>query len=67
MSAKTDLIAIADATDAVGDPDHDAPRENLGEAALDRLLGRGVDPRKRVVENQDIRSEEPAWRHCSTR
>ncbi len=35
--------------------------------ALDRLLGRGVDPRKRVVENQDIRSEEPAWRHCSTR
>ncbi len=26
LSAKTDLIAIADATDAVGDADHGAPR-----------------------------------------
>ena len=50
-----DLVGQRDRRQAVGDDERRAARHHLAQRELDLLLGRGVDRRGRVVEDQDAR------------
>ena len=50
-----DLVGQRDRREPVGDHERRAPGHHLAQRELDLLLGRGVDRRGRVVEDQDPR------------
>jgi hypothetical protein len=57
-----DLVRAADGREAVGDDDRRAAAQQPIERALDQYLGRPVDVRGRLIEDQDPRIGEEGTR-----